>query len=148
MGGAYLGKFNSEMGEQDSLGALPHLGVCRLLLGLEFPLTEVGDSIDDHPGDAAAKVDDLRKDGLSAGRQMGEEWTYLVQDERHQSRRDDWIPDPDIPRDYHDDISTNIPAQPSRSLTGSARLTHPTASRQHSIHQSPCSGTDPPLSSG
>lgn len=71
MGGTYLGKFNSEMGEQDSLGALPHLGVCRLLLGLEFPLTEVGDSIDDHPGDAATKVDDLRKDGLSAGRQMG-----------------------------------------------------------------------------
>lgn len=68
MGGAYLGKFNSEMGEQDSLGTLPHLGVCRLLLGLEFPLTEVGDSVDDHPGDAATKVDDLREGESSAGR--------------------------------------------------------------------------------
>lgn len=47
------------MGKQDSLGALPHLGICRLLLGLKLPLSEVGDAVDDHPGDASAKVDDL-----------------------------------------------------------------------------------------
>lgn len=66
--GAYLREFNGEMGEQDSLGALPHLGVCRLFLGLKLPLTEVRDSVDDHPGDAAAKVDDLRASASARAR--------------------------------------------------------------------------------
>lgn len=48
-----------KVGEEDDLAELPDLRVREALVGLELPLVEVGDRVDDEPWDRAAKVDDL-----------------------------------------------------------------------------------------
>jgi hypothetical protein len=50
------------MTQKHGLGALPHLGVRRHLGRLELVLPEHGHLVDDDPGNASSKVDDLTKE--------------------------------------------------------------------------------------
>jgi hypothetical protein len=59
MGRTYCGRLDGEVREEDLLRALPLLRGRGDLVRLELPLAEVGDGVDDDPGDAAAEVDDL-----------------------------------------------------------------------------------------
>jgi hypothetical protein len=45
--------------QQDELGALPLLSGSRDLVLLNLVLVEIGNAIDDHPGERATKVDEL-----------------------------------------------------------------------------------------
>jgi hypothetical protein len=47
------------MGEKHLLGACPLLSSSRYFIGLELPLVEIRNRVDDDPRDAASKVDDL-----------------------------------------------------------------------------------------
>jgi len=72
-------EFNGEVGEQDTLGTFPLLGGGRNLCGLEFPLPEVGNPVDDDPGNAATKVNNL------------------VKKERHQPSSNNGVANPNVP---------------------------------------------------
>ena len=62
----YDRELNHEVREQDLLRALPLLLRRRDLVGLQLPLPEVRDRVDDNPWYAATEVDDLR--GTSSNR--------------------------------------------------------------------------------
>jgi hypothetical protein len=54
--------------QQDELGALPLLSGSRDLVLLNLVLVEIGNAIDDHPGERATKVDELvHQEGHDAG---------------------------------------------------------------------------------
>ena len=55
----YQRQLNREMGEKHLLRACPLLSSSRYLVGLELPLVEVRNGVDDDPWDAASKVHDL-----------------------------------------------------------------------------------------
>lgn len=69
------------MTQQHRLCALPHLFISGDLGGLQFPLSKVRDLVDDDPGDATSKVDDL------------------VQEEGHETGGDDGVADHGVPGD-------------------------------------------------
>jgi hypothetical protein len=52
---------DGEVGEEDLFGALPLLLRSRDFTRLELPPPEVRDGVDDDPGDATTKVDDLTR---------------------------------------------------------------------------------------
>lgn len=54
-----LGQLDGEMAEEDELGAAPLLGEGWHFLALNLVLVEVGDAVDDDPGETAAEVDNL-----------------------------------------------------------------------------------------
>lgn len=58
----HLGQLDGEMTQEHGLGALPHLGVRRHLGRLKLVLPEHGHLVDDDPGNASSKVDDLVKE--------------------------------------------------------------------------------------
>jgi hypothetical protein len=58
---AYQGQFNREMGVQNELGTLPLLLGRRDLIRLELPFAKIRHGINNNPGNASTKVDDLRK---------------------------------------------------------------------------------------
>lgn len=55
-------EFNGKVREQDEFGALPLLLLARHLVWLELPTTEIGNRINNDPGNTASKVDDLMQD--------------------------------------------------------------------------------------
>lgn len=52
------------MREEDLLGTIPLLFCGGNLVGLELPLPEIGNSVDDNPRYTSAKVDDLRNPSI------------------------------------------------------------------------------------
>ncbi len=90
-------QFDSEMRKQDHLGAFPLVQSGRNLIGLELPLAEIGYRIDDNPGYTTAKIDNLDTTIQSLLVTQSSEKEYLVQQKTHQSRRNDWVPYPNIP---------------------------------------------------
>lgn len=56
-------KLNRKVREKDLLRALPLLLWCRNLVGLKFPLAEIGNRVNDNPGYATTKVNDLKDVG-------------------------------------------------------------------------------------
>lgn len=52
-----LGQFDGEVGEEDELRAVPLFGCGGDFLPLNLVLVEIGDAVDDDPGDAASEVD-------------------------------------------------------------------------------------------
>lgn len=54
-----LRKFNGEVAYEDKLCAVPLFLRCRHLVILNLVLVERGNTVDDHPGNGAAKVDEL-----------------------------------------------------------------------------------------
>ncbi len=58
--GAYGGPLDGEVGKEDPLGTLPLLLWCGHLVGLQLPLAEVGDCINDNPRYATTEIDGLQ----------------------------------------------------------------------------------------
>lgn len=54
-----LRKLDGEMAEKNEFRALPLLSDCGDLLVLDLVSVEIGDSVDDNPGEGSAKVDNL-----------------------------------------------------------------------------------------
>lgn len=80
---------------ENLFGAFPLLLWGWDLVGLELPLAEVRNSIDDNPGNATAKVDKLRETILK--RHTSTSWsdhTHLMEKEAHETSCDDGITDP------------------------------------------------------
>ncbi len=90
-------QFDGEMRKQDHLGAFPLVQSSRNLIGLKLPLAEIGYRIDDNPGYTTAKIDNLHTAVQSLLVTQRKRSTYLVQQKTHQSRRNDWVPYPNIP---------------------------------------------------
>lgn len=60
----YRRQLDSEMREEDLLRTIPLLFCGGDLVGLELPLPEIGNSVDDNPRYTSAKVDDLRNPSI------------------------------------------------------------------------------------
>lgn len=91
----YRGELDGEVREEDLLGALPLLLRSGHLCRLELPLAEIGDGVDNDPWDATPKVDELHVcQRLATDTKCA---TYLVKQEAHQARRNDGVPNPQIP---------------------------------------------------
>lgn len=73
-------ELNREMREEHKLRALPLFLGARYLVRLQLPLAEVRHSVSNNPWNASSKVDNF------------------MHQETHQSRRNDRVPNPDIPR--------------------------------------------------
>ena len=83
------------MAEQDLLRALPLICGGWDPVGLELPLVEVRDCIYNDPGNTATKVDNLR--GVLEGKERRGEERDLVKKETHETSRDDWVANPNVP---------------------------------------------------
>jgi hypothetical protein len=57
---AYGGPLDGEVGKEDSLGTLPLLLWCGHLVGLQLPLAEVGEGVNDNPRYATTEIDGLQ----------------------------------------------------------------------------------------
>jgi hypothetical protein len=73
------GPLDGEVGKEDSLGTLPLLLWCGHLVGLQLPLAEVGEGVNDNPRYATTEIDGL------------------VEDERGNAGRNERVPDPQVP---------------------------------------------------
>jgi hypothetical protein len=87
------------MREENLLGAFPLLLSGRDLVRLQFPLPEVRNGVDYNPRYAPTKVHNLQRSRQNEEIELGKDGlTHLMQQETHQARSDDGVPNPYIPR--------------------------------------------------